>query len=463
MTAKADLMTRARPVGPFWLAVLAGAVGVASGLGAVVFRGLIAMVHNLLFLGEFSLTYPAVRHTPASPWGPWIILAPAVGAAAVVFLVKNFAPEARGRGVSEVMDAIYYHRGKIRPVVALVKSLASALTIGTGGSAGREGPIIQIGASFGSTAGQLLGVPAWQCIVLIAGGAGGGIAATFGTPIGGILFVQEIMLPEMSIRTLGPLAIATVTATTVGRFFFGASPPFAIHDSGGASSGVLLLPCAVLGVLAGLVSALFIKSVFGCEDFFARWSRGGYLWQHVAGMLGVGLIFYSLMVIRGNYYVEGLGYATVQDVLSNAGLSVPLLLALFALKMLATSLTLGSGASGGIFSPALYLGATLGGAYGTLLAGWFPDWGVNPAVFAAVGMAAVIAGATGAALAAVVTIFEMTRDYNFVVPMILAVALSHGVRKLLSRESIYTLKLARRGHYIPWRLTARPFKRASFL
>jgi len=458
MTAKGDSIARAQPLKPFWLWLLAAAVGLAAGFGAVVFRGMIGFVHNLLFLGKFSPAYNASLHTPPGPWGPWIILAPVLGAAGVVLLVKNFAPEARGRGVSEVMDAIYYHCGKIRPVVALIKALASALTIGSGGSAGREGPIIQIGAAFGSTLGQLLRIPAWQRIVLVAGGAGGGVAATFGTPVGGVLFVLETMMPEISVRTLAPLVIATVAATWVGRFFFGANPSFAVQDSGGVSLS-LLLACAVLGVLTGLVSAVFIKSVFGCEDFFGRWSRGGYWWQHLAGMFGVGLTFYGLMAVTGNYYVEGVGYATVEDVLSPAGLPLSLLLALFGLKLAVTSLTLGSGASGGVFSPALFLGATFGGAYGILLARWFPDWGVNPAVFAVAGMAGVVGGATGAALAAIVMIFEMTRDYNVVMPMMLTAALSYGIRKLLCRESIYTLKLARRGHYIPWRLTARPFKR----
>lgn len=459
MNKKAHSILSREPLKPLWLSLLSAVVGIAAGFGAVIFRWLIALVHNLLFLGKYSLVYNASLHTPPGPWGRWTVLAPVIGAAGVVFLVKNFAPEAKGRGVSEVMDAIYYHRGNIRPVVAVIKALASALTIGSGGSAGREGPIIQIGAASGSTLAQLLRIPAWQRLVLLAGGAGGGIAATFGTPIGAILFVLETMLPEVSVRTLVPLAFATVAGTCVSRFFFGANPPFVIQDSGNVPLSVSLLPCAVLGLLAGLVSTLFIKSVFGCEDFFERWSRGGYLWQHLAGMFGVGLIFCTLMARSGHYYVEGVGYATVQDVLSNAGLSLSLLLTLFVLKLLVTSLTLGSGASGGVFSPALFLGGTLGGAYGMMLARWFPNLGANPAVFAAVGMAGVVGGATGAALAAVVMVFEMTRDYNLIVPMILSVAISYGIRKLLSRESIYTLKLARRGHYIPWRLAARPFKR----
>src|SRR5262245_26256549 len=203
-------------------------IGVVGALGAVAFRALIAFFHNLLFLGEWSLVYDANVHTPPSPWGPFVILVPMLGAAGVVFLVGNFAPEAKGHGVPEVMDAIYYHKGVVRPVVALIKSLASALSIGSGGSVGREGPIIQIGASFGSPLGGLLRVPVWQRITLIAAGGGAGMAATFNTPIGGVLFAVEIMLHEVSARTLIPVTIATATASYVGRLCFGDHPSFII-------------------------------------------------------------------------------------------------------------------------------------------------------------------------------------------------------------------------------------------
>ena len=166
-------------------------VGVVAGLGAVAFRGLIAFVHNLMFLGRPSFAYDANVHTPASPWGVFVILVPILGAVAVTFLVTKYAPEAKGHGVPEVMDSLYYGRGVIRPVVGFIKSIASSLSIGTGGSVGREGPIIQIGASFGSAIGQAVGAPLWQTSTLIAAGAAGGIAATFNTPVGGILFAWE--------------------------------------------------------------------------------------------------------------------------------------------------------------------------------------------------------------------------------------------------------------------------------
>ncbi len=422
-------------------------------MGALVFRGLIGIFHNLLFLGQWSLTYDATKHTPASPWGPFVILVPVVGAAGVAFLVKNFAPEAKGHGVPEVMDAIYYNRGTIRPVVALVKSLASALSIGSGGSVGREGPIIQIGSSFGSTIGQLLRVPAWQRIALIAGGAGGGIAATFNTPVGGVLFVLEMMMHEVSVRTLVPVAIAVATATYLGRLFFGPHPSFVIpaletpyfH----VTNPLVLLSYVGLGLLMGLMSAVFIKSIHGFEDFFEKRVKGSYYRQHLLGMFMVGLLFYGMMATFGHYYVQGVGYATVQDLLEGADFPLYLLLLLGVTKLLATSLTLGSGASGGVFSPLLFIGATLGFAYGVILDGFFPGFDISPPAFAVAGMAGVVGGATGAAMAAIVMIFEMTLDYNVIVPMTITVAISYGVRKVLSQESIYTMKLARRGHYVP--------------
>jgi CIC family chloride channel protein len=443
------------PFSFFFLSVL---IGVVAGLGAVVFRGMIAFFHNLLLLGRFSFVYDANVHTPASPWGPLVIFVPVVGALGVAFLVKNFAPEAKGHGVPEVMDAIYYNKGVIRPVVALIKSLASALSIGSGGSIGREGPIIQIGSSFGSTVGQILRMPVWQRITLIAAGTGGGIAATFNTPIGGMLFAIEITLQEISVKTLVPVAISTVTATYIGRIFFGPHPSFVIpafevpyfHPA----TPLALLAYVGLGVAMGAISVVYIRSIYGFEDLFESRIRGSYYKRQMLGMILVGIIMYLLMITHGHYYIEGVGYSTVQDVLTGQLSQLYLLLLLFILKLFATSLTLGSGASGGIFSPSLYMGATLGGAYGIVVHYFFPGLNVTPAAFAVAGMAGMVGGVTGAAMAAIVMIFEMTLDYSVIIPMTVTVALSYGMRKLLSRESIYTMKLARRGHSIPESLQA---------
>ena len=442
-----------RTLNAFYFSLLAVLVGIVGGLGAIFFRGLIAFFHNLLFLGKFSVTYNANIHTVGSPWGFWVILVPVLGATGVVFLVKNFAPEAKGHGVPEVMDAIYYSKGKIRPIVAAIKSVASALSIGSGGSVGREGPIIQIGSSFGSTISQILKISIWQRVTLIAAGAGAGIAATFNTPVGGVLFAVEILLHEVSVRTLVPVAISTATATYVARAFFGAHPSFIIPQLEKTYFHLMnpwvLISYIGLGLLMGLVSALYIKSIYGFEDIFEKHVKGGYYVRHLLGMFLVGVIMYVLWISFGHYYIEGVGYATVQDVLSGTLTQLPLLLLLFALKLLSTSLTLGSGASGGIFSPGLFMGATLGGAYGIVVGWLFPSLGISPAAFAVAGMAGVIGGSTGAALAAIVMIFEMTLDYTVIIPMTITVALSYGIRKMLSPQSIYTLKLARRGHYLP--------------
>src|SRR5246127_4486131 len=190
-----------RPTGLFRLSLIAIFVGIVTGFGAIAFRGLIGFIHNLFFLGRLSFFYDANSFTPPSPWGVFVILVPVLGALIVTLLVTKFAPEARGHGVPEVMVAIYYAEGRIRPVVAAVKSLASAVAIGTGSAVGREGPIIQIGASLGSTIGQIIPLAAWQRITLVAAGAGAGIAATFNTPIGGVMFAVELMMPEVGVRT----------------------------------------------------------------------------------------------------------------------------------------------------------------------------------------------------------------------------------------------------------------------
>ncbi len=450
---KKKQVKRSRPIGPVGLWSLSVVVGIVSGLGAALFRGLIALFHNLFFLGQLSFSYDANAHTPASPWGALIILGPIAGAIGVAFLVKTFAPEAKGHGVPEVMDAIYYSKGIIRPIVAVVKALASALSIGSGGSVGREGPIIQIASAFGSTIGQILRIPAWQRVTLIAAGAGAGIAATFNTPIGGILFAAEIMLHEVSVWTLVPVAISTATATYVGRLFFGTNASFVIpafqQSFYHPTNPIVLLSYVGLAVLVGCAAALFIRSIYAFEDFFEQKIHANYYVRHALGMAVVGVMMYLLMRNWGHYYVQGIGYSTVQDILTGvlaAGLPLALL---FVLKLLATSLTLGSGGSGGIFSPSLYLGATLGAAYGSLLGQLFPALPISPPAFAVAGMAGMVGGATGAAVTAIVMIFEMTRDYGVIVPMTITVAISYGVRKVLLKESIYTLKLARRGHYMP--------------
>lgn len=448
------------PVALYWLCFLALVVGVVTGFGAVVFRSLIGLVHNVLFLGHLSFAYDASHFTPAAPWGVFVILVPVVGGLGVTWLVSTFAPEARGHGVPEVMDAIYYKRGAIRPVVAVVKSLASALAIGSGAAVGREGPIIQIGSALGSTLGQIVRMTAGQRITLVAAGAGAGIAATFNTPIGGVLFATELMMPEISVNTFLPVAIATGTATFIGRLFFGAAPAFFVPAQLGAipnqpGSAFTLVLYALLGAVTGAAAAFLIRALHWAEDGFDR--IPGRYWRHTLGMLIVGVMIYLLFRYAGHYYVEGVGYATIQATLYGQLQGGAFLLMLALCKTVATSVSLGSGSSGGVFSPSLFIGATLGAALSSIIAIIVPGAPVSAPAFAMVGMGAMVGGSTGAAMTAVAMIFEMTRDYDIVLPMIIAVAFSLGARRLLSPESIYTLKLVRRGHRIPNALHANMF------
>ena len=432
------------------LSLLALGLGVVTGFGAVLFRDLIGLIHNLLFTGHAVIHYDANIFTAPSPWGALVILVPVLGAVGVTFLVSNFAPEAKGHGVPEVMDAIYYKGGVIRPIVALVKSLASAIAIGSGASVGREGPIIQIGSALGSTFGQIVRMPAGQRIALVAAGAGAGIAATFNTPIGGVMFAIELMMPEVSVETFLPVAIATGTATFVGRWFFGDAPAFLVPPlqamAVDANALLVLVLFALLGALSGVAAAGFIRGLHLAEDLFDR-IKSRYL-RHILGMLILGILMYLLFRTLGQYFVDGVGYATVQAVLAGQISTFWLLGLLAVCKLLATSLSLGSGSSGGIFSPSLFMGATLGGGFAALLNSFLPLQLSVPA-FAMVGMGAMVGGGTGAVMTAVTMIFEMTRDYSIVMPMIVAVAMSTGARRLLSRETIYTLKLVRRGRAIP--------------
>jgi chloride channel protein, CIC family len=454
-----DAVAEAPPLRSGALAILALFVGIVTGFGAVAFRALIGLIHNLLFLGRFGFDYDANIFTPASPWGPFVILVPVVGAVIVTFLVTRFAPEARGHGVPEVIDAIYYRGGVIRPVVAIVKSLASATAIGSGAAVGREGPIIQIGSALGSTLGQVVRMLPGQRITLVAAGAGAGIAATFNTPIGGVMFAIEMMMPEVSVYTFLPVAIATGTATFIGRWFFGPQPAFEVPTFpplvADWNSAVLLCLYALLGVVTGLASASFIRGLYFAEDRFER-IKNAYV-RHMLGMLLVGLLIYGVYLAAGKYYVGGVGYATVQAVIFGQVQAAELLVALFFCGLIATSVSLGSGSSGGIFSPSLFMGATLGGAFAAVLATLHLGLPIHVPTFAIVGMGAMVGGGTGAVMTAVTMIFEMTRDYDLVLPLILAVAFSVGVRRRLLPESIYTLKLARRGHVVPRAMHANLF------
>ena len=436
---------------------LAVVVGACGGLGSVVFKSIIALFHNIFFYGKLGLYYDPNIYTQASPWGALVILVPVIGSLMVSWITKTLAPEARGHGVPEVLNAIYYRDGKIRPIVVVAKGIASAITIGTGGSAGREGPIVQVGSALGSLLGQVVKMPTRQRNTLIAAGAAAGVAAAFNAPIGGIAFAVELLMVSITPRTITLVAVATVTGTYIGRLYDGLSPAFDLPQLALFEDHLVrfyaLLLCIPLGILTGMAAVAFIRSITFVEEFFDTKLKNAYI-RHAAGMLALGVMMYAFMLYGGHYYIDGVGYATILDVL-NGTLTNPWLLGLLCLsKMLATDATLGSGASGGVFSPSLFMGATLGAMFGNCVHALLPGLGLNPVLFTITGMAAMVGGSTGALLTAITMTFEQTRDYGVILPIILTVTTAHLVRSRLCPHSIYTLKLARRGAHVPQGLQA---------
>jgi len=443
---------RERRVNLLILCGLALAVGVMTGCGAVGLRLLIGLFHNAFYNGTFSVWYDANISEGPSRFGDWVWLSPVLGGLVVVFLVQRFAPEAKGHGVPEVMDAVFYKRGNIRGQVAIIKSLASALSIGSGAAVGREGPIIQIGAALGSAFSQAIRLSTGQKITLLSAGAGAGIAATFNTPLGGVLFALEILLPEVSNRTFLPVVIATGAATTIGRILIGPDPAFVVPKLQLLLAPTLGLQEALafilLGILCGVASWAFIRLLVVMEDGFPKLPGNAYT-QNIVGMAVVGLMMVALTHAFGHPYVDGVGYGVIQSVLDDKMTGAGLLALLFVLKLLATTISLGCGASGGIFSPSLYLGATLGAAFAAVVGIILPHAGVTLPSAAIVGMAAMVGAGTGGVMTAIVMVFEMTRDYAIIVPVIVGVAVAAGIRRALIGETIYTVKLRHRGHRIP--------------
>ncbi len=420
------------------LLVLAVAVGAGAGLGAIVFRWLIE-TFTALFTGHDDYSVAGHAANPHVPWlGPWfVVLAPVVAGLLYGPLVHLFAREARGHGVPEVMFAVTRRGGRIAPQVAAVKSLASALCIGGGGSVGREGPIVQIGSALGSTIGRVVRVAEPRMRVLVACGAAGGIAATFNAPLAGVFFSMELILADFAAESFGMVVLASVTASVIGRAALGNAafldlPAFTVDHVG------QYLLFALLGVLAGAVGVGFTRVLYAIEDLCdAVWRGPEWLRPAVGGLLLGGL----LLVLPQMY---GVGYPVLARGVAG-GYAVGFLVLLLVGKAVATSLTIGIGGSGGVFAPSLFIGAMLGAAYGQTLHAFGPSWAGAAGVYGLIGMGAVFAGAARAPITAVIIMFELTGEYSIILPLMTAIVLATGVGSLLSRDTIYTLKLRRRG------------------
>ena len=413
------------------MAVLAVVVGLAGGFGAVGFRYLIDFFQTAAYGGGGTL----LDHVLGIEWHRrfWI---PAVGGLVVGPLVYFLAREAKGHGVPEVMEAVALKGGVIRKRLVVIKSLASAICIGTGGSVGREGPIVQIGSAIGSTIGQWLKVSATRMRTLVGCGAAAGIAATFNAPIAGSMFALEIILGDFGIATFSPIVISSVVATAVSRHYLGDAPAFIVPAYELISP--LEFPLYVaLGVFCACVGVLFTLVLYRTEDFFNGLKMPGYL-KATAGGLALGLMGLTFP------QVLGVGYGAIDQTLAQS-YAWWFLLLLVAAKIVATSITIGSGGSGGIFAPSLFLGAVAGGFFGNLAHSAFPGFTASPGAYSIVGMGAVVSATTHGPLSAILILFEMTGDYKIILPLMAACIVSSLVAGQIMRESIYTLKLIRKG------------------
>lgn len=413
---------------PLVLLLYAVLIGVVAGYGAVGFRKLIDIFTIVFFhYGSNQLAFAGKFN---------VILLPIIGLIIVSAIVKYFAPEAKGHGVPEVMAAITENHSIIRPRVVVVKAVASALTIGSGGSVGREGPIVQIGSAFGSMLGQYLHLPERTLRLFVACGAGAGIAATFNAPVGGVMFATEVILGSFALQNFTAIVISCVVSAAIGRIYLGNHPsfPMPIYHTGDFKVYWLFI---IAGILAGLFSVVYIKVLYGIEDWFDH-RTWPYWLKALFGAAIIGII--------GVWFPQifGVGYGTVDLALTNH-LGLTLLLTLLVLKLLATSITIAAGGSGGVFSPGLYMGSMLGGAIGLAFTHLFPQLNISPSSVAAITMAGVFAGSAQAPVTSIMMLFEMTGDYGIILPIMITSVLSATVTGTLLKENIYTMKLARRG------------------
>lgn len=425
------------------LGIIAAAtvVGVCAGFGAVGFRWLI-----------YGATWIATGHEQFGqagrigsahlPWlGIWfLLLIPVLGGLLYGPLIQRFAREARGHGVPEVMIAVAEDGGRIRPQVTVVKAIASALCIGVGGSVGREGPIVQIGSAFASSVGQAVRMSESRLRILVACGAAGGISATFNAPITGVFFGFELILREFSIDALLPIIVSSVLADIVGRAFFGAGPIF------GSMPHNLVLPhdvdyllVAVLGLTAALIGVGFKSVLYRIEDLCDRLWKGRPEWLRPAvGGIALGALLLALPQLYG------VGYPVMNKAVAGQYV-LWFLLFLLVGKMVAASLTIGIGGSGGVFAPSLFTGAMAGTAFGVIAVHAFGPAVGSPAIYGVIAMGAVFAAAAQAPLTSIASVVEMTGNYTLTLPVMLAVGLAAGVSKRLTHGTIYTTKLLRRG------------------
>lgn len=417
------------------LAPYAILVGVVTGLVAQGLLSLISLLTNLFFYDRWSwaATSPAHHHL-----GLRVMLIPPLGGLVVGLMIHFWEPTLKGHGIPEAMEAVLVGKSRVRTRVAFLKPIATAFAIGTGGPFGAEGPIIQTGAAFGSLFGQLVRLTPYQRRVLLAAGAAGGMAATFLSPLAGVLVAIELLLFEFRARSFIPVAISSAAATSVAVMFRGWAPLFPTPAFSLTSLWELWL-FALLGVLMGLLGLVMIRTLFWLEDLFDRFPlQPVAVWAPVTGAFLLGVI--------GYFYpqVFGTGYDTIRDML-NDRLPAATLLGVSIAKFWALVLSLGSGTTGGVFAPSLIVGGGVGAAYAMAWGHFLPHLVSDPALYALMAMAAVFGGIARAPFTSIVFLFELSRNPNALLSLLVFCVVADGLVRLLSAESIMTGKLIKRG------------------
>jgi chloride channel protein, CIC family len=418
----------------FYMLFLAAIIGIMAGFGAYILNLLISGFHLTFFTKVL-----AFNPFPGSS-SLFRILFPAIGGLIVGLVIHFFSRESQGHGVPAVIEAIANHDGYIRPRVTLITSFTASATIGTGGSAGKEGPIVQIGAAIGSTIGQLFNVSSDRMKILVGTGAGAGLAAVFNAPVTGVLFALEVLLADFSVSAFTPIIFATVISTTISHYLIGSSP--VLHVPIYYLESVYEYPLyLIMGIAGGIISVLFTKILYFIEDLFSKNTRLPKYLKPALGGLFVGLIALLFPELYG-FDDQAIHNALLERT------AIGTLFLLTVLKIVATSFSLGSGGSGGLFIPSLFIGATFGAFFGSVMNHFFPAITGTPGAYALVGMGIMIAGTTHATISALMLIFETTNNYQIILPLMLGTIIATLTSRLIMRENIYTMKIALSGEYI---------------
>lgn len=424
------------------ISLLAILLGIAGGLVAQILIKLIGLITNLCFYGVFSFSFssPAYNHL-----GPWVIIIPIAGSVVVGFMAKYGSTGIRGHGIPEAMEQVLLNESRIQPRLTFLKPISAAISIGTGGPFGAEGPIIATGGALGSLMGQLLKTSADERKTLLAAGAAAGMAATFGSPVSAVLLTVELLLFEFRPQSLIPVTLASTTATAVRIFFVGSAPIFALKNVAEPGS-VALVIYLLMGLIIGVCSVFVTKSVYLVEDTFDKLPIH-WMWWPAIGAVAVGVVGYF------SPHTMGVGYDNIDQIL-NGSIVGEALIVLFILKFVSWAISLGSGTSGGTLAPLFTIGGGLGATLGSIILSLFPNSGVDIRIAALVGMAAMFAGSARALLTSMIFAFETTMQPFGLLPLLAGCSSAFLVSSLMMRNTIMTEKIARRGVNVPNEYTA---------